>query len=426
MNRILSLLLYLIFSICSVQASKDFKLDTVIILGAGSDFGAKYKINIFEEIRPLIKNLYLCELYDNPLSDNLAKTKLVDDIIKVSSYDQAQTSIIKYIKDRNLKPSAIVTYRDEWLELCSILSKKYNLPGNDLIAIENTRNKYQMLSLLKKSDLVSREIKLSTLQELKKYPPPFFIKPNNGMRSEWARFIYTDMDLKKYIQDIEIHSVDELFLIEDIVHGHEIDVDIVIYEGCLLYAKVSDNFPTYKPYALETGHLMPSLLKQSLQKKIINKGYTAATKCGYKSGVFHIEMIVKPSLEIELIEVNARVGGMYIPMWHKKIYNADLIKSTLAIAAGINPKPFLSNSLPKFALAQICITSNSTKELNTNTISKIKWENFDEIVSNKNIFSASKWIKDDYSRDIAINGHVNIGEITLESTSIRDKDIENM
>lgn len=412
--RTICLLIFFIVNILILPANADVKFDTVIVLGAGSDFGEKYKVHIFEKIRPLVQNLYLCELNSNPLSDNLVKNGLVDGVIKVKSYDEAQLSIEKYIKDYNLKPAAIVTYRDEWQELCSILSKKYNLQGYDLESVRNVRDKFRMLKLLQKDHLVQRSVKLGSLQEMTKTSLPFLVKTNSGMRSEWVRFIYTDSDLKKYIRDIKKNKVQGPFLIEDIVQGHEVDVDIVMYQGSLLYAQVSDNFPTYKPYALETGHLMPSLLEKSLQKKIIEHAFAAATKCGFTSGVFHIESMLTLDNRVELIEINPRVGGMYISMWHEEIYNADLIKSTLYIAAGINPKRFLPNIPPKFALAQICVTSNN-QYLNPDIITNIKWQNHDKIVGNKEIFSALKWTKNNFSRNIALNGHVNIGEITVKS-----------
>ena len=50
------------------------------------------------------------------------------------------------------------------------------------------------------------------------------------------------MEKEQYIHDIKMHSVNKLFLVEDIVEGHEVDADIVIYDKKLLYGKVSDNF----------------------------------------------------------------------------------------------------------------------------------------------------------------------------------------
>ncbi len=115
------------------------------------------------------------------------------------------------------------------------------------------------------------------------------------------------------------------------------DCDIVLWNGELLYAKTSDNFPVNHPFGLETGHLMPSILDANMQERISQYAYEVALTCGYDRGVLHVELMLRPNGGIDLIELNGRLGGMYIAKWHQEIWGADLIIAELAIALGITP-----------------------------------------------------------------------------------------
>jgi ribosomal protein S18 acetylase RimI-like enzyme len=210
---------------------------------------------------------------------------------------------------------------------------------------------------------------------------------------------------------------DKTFILEEALEGHEVDADIVLYNGKLLYAGVSDNFPVYKPFALETGHLMPSILDKNTTKAITEHAYQAALACGYDRGVLHIELMLKPDGKIIVLEVNGRLGGMYIADWHEKIWGVDLITAEMAISAGIDPTPFLQKKDNKKSLAQMCVTANQDyySSITTDNLEIKRWINFQDIIHNVDVYHAEEWVDFPYKKDIAVSGHANIGEITVEA-----------
>lgn len=399
--------------------------DNLLVLGAGSNMGANYKINIFKTLRPYAKKIYVCELENNDLIPILLDNGLVDEYLVVTNSNSKFNSaeIINQLSKSNVKIDCVVTYREEWLETRVFVASHYNLPHPSLEAIRKSQDKYITKKILEKKGIQHLYFKSSRIENLSEVASdfgfPFFIRPIKGIRSEWSRWISNQNDLCEYVADIHKHHVlKKEFILEEAIGGHEVDVDLVLFENDLLYAVVSDNFPVYKPFALETGHLMPSILNSEIQENIINLAYRAVRACGHDRGVFHIELILKDNKEIILIEINSRLGGMYIADWHKEIWGCDLIKAELAISAGLNPSPFLGKQKNRKALALICVTTNQNDIFERGQPLEVKnWLNIEEFQMNKDIYCAESWIHFPSVKETCLNGHPNIGGITIESES---------
>lgn len=177
----------------------------------------------------------------------------------------------------------------------TLIATEYNLPHPPLEASRNSQDTYLTKKVLQEIGITSCRYETTTVKRLPQvgasFGFPFFIKPSKSIRSEWARLISNQDALNRYIKDLKQHynTSSNLFLLEEAIEGHEVDVDMVLYEGENQYAEVSANFPIYKPFALETGHLMPSILNENVKKDLIEYAYKVARACGYDRGVFHIE-----------------------------------------------------------------------------------------------------------------------------------------
>jgi N-acetylglutamate synthase-like GNAT family acetyltransferase len=207
-----------------------------------------------------------------------------------------------------------------------------------------------------------------------------------------------------------------IFCLEAYLDGHEVDVDLVLYNGVLMYSTVSDNFNTYLPYGLETGHLMPSILPKYIQRSIAQKAYESVKACGHDRGVFHVELMLQPNGDIFVIEINGRLGGMYIANWHETLFGVDLIKAELAIARDMNPSCFLKKKQTQRAFAQLCVTTNNEKIMKIDgTIEVYKWTNFGPVKGNRENYLVEKWVEFPYIKNVNKNGHPNLGAITVEA-----------
>jgi hypothetical protein len=166
---------------------------------------------------------------------------------------------------------------------------------------------------------------------------------------------------------------------------------------------------------------MPSILNQKTQNRISEYAYEAALACGYDRGVLHVELMLKPNGDITLIELNGRLGGMYIARWHQQVWDVDLIIAELAISLGISPEPWLKTP-PKAnrSLAQLCITSNSreTKErYKDQEIVILGWDLKSKEGRELDDVCLKNWVSFPLKRHICINGHPNLGEITVSAST---------
>ncbi|XP_076444055.1 carnosine synthase 1-like isoform X1 [Babylonia areolata] len=126
--------------------------------------------------------------------------------------------------------------------------------------------------------------------------------------------------------------------------GTEHDVDVVLFQGQLVAAFISDNSPTHMSLSMETVAVMPSLLPTEQQQQLIRAAASCCRGLGLHTGVYNVEMMMT-SCGARLLEVNARIGGYYLRQWIRLIYNVDIFHLALMCACGIRPVLSGSSSL---------------------------------------------------------------------------------
>lgn len=125
-------------------------------------------------------------------------------------------------------------------------------------------------------------------------------------------------------------------LLMEYVSGTEHDVDLVIYEGRMLGAFVSDNGPTRVPNFTETAACMPTCLPPESEAQLIHAAYQCCLGCGLTDGVFNVELKLTAAGP-KLIEINPRMGGFYLRDWIREIYGVDIMLASVMVACGVAP-----------------------------------------------------------------------------------------
>ena len=341
----------------------ELKFNNLLVLGIIGNFDRNYKIDIFKKLRPHAKNIYVGDIIENApahlfLPDEFdhpfLANGLADHFIPVESLEttSAYQEICNHLTKNKIKIDAVVTYCEEWLQVSTLIAEHYSLPHPSIQAHYNSQNKQATKEILTKANIESPKYSIASIKDIVavgiEFGFPLFIKPIKETRSEWGRWISNQKDLEDYSRELKslYRYENETFILEEAIEGHEVDVDLVLYENKLLYVEVSDKFPIHEPFALETGHLMPSILDHKTQATLIDHAGKAVKAYGYDCGVIHVELIVRPDGKIYLLEVNGNLGGMDIAKWHEKIWGVDLVKAELAIAGGLNPRIFLNKKNP--------------------------------------------------------------------------------
>lgn len=84
------------------------------------------------------------------------------------------------------------------------------------------------------------------------------------------------------------------------------------------------------PYFAEMGHLFPANISQELKTSVSRQLTNIMQGLGLRHGAYHVEGVVDSHGTLRLIEVNARLGGGYIPVLLKTTCGIDLIDRYMA------------------------------------------------------------------------------------------------
>ncbi|KAJ7344137.1 hypothetical protein JRQ81_000087 [Phrynocephalus forsythii] len=151
-------------------------------------------------------------------------------------------------------------------------------------------------------------------------------------------------------------------LLMEYVSGTEHDVDLVIYEGRMLGAFVSDNGPTRVPDFTETAACMPTCLPPDREAQLIHAAYQCCLGCGLTDGVFNVEFKMTAAGP-KLIEVNPRMGGFYLRDWIQEIYGVDIMLASAMIACGVAPLLPAHSSPRTHLVGVMCLVSQHLQVL---------------------------------------------------------------
>uniref|UniRef100_A0A667WZH1 ATP-grasp domain-containing protein n=1 Tax=Myripristis murdjan TaxID=586833 RepID=A0A667WZH1_9TELE len=148
------------------------------------------------------------------------------------------------------------------------------------------------------------------------------------------------------------------------VGGTEHDVDLMLFNGQLEGAFVSDNGPTRAPTFTETAAQMPSGLAPDKRAQLIRAAYHACLGCGLRDGVYNVELKMT-KLGPRLIEINARMGGFYLRDWILQLYGVDLLMAAFMIACGVRPRLPSATDLPARGhfVGVMCVVSQHLQAL---------------------------------------------------------------
>jgi len=110
--------------------------------------------------------------------------------------------------------------------------------------------------------------------------------------------------------------------------------------GCV-YGAVTDNWPatrSFEPKFNETGSNSPSILTAEQQQELIDLSVGVTKALGLSLGVFCVNAKYT-SRGARLIEVNCRMGGMFVRDHNLHCWGVDLVEEHLLATAGLPCSP---------------------------------------------------------------------------------------
>ena len=125
-------------------------------------------------------------------------------------------------------------------------------------------------------------------------------------------------------------------LLSEFIAGSEHDVDLLLFDGAIVDAWVTDNGPTDLPCCAESCALMPSALSEERQEQLVAAAFLACQRLGLRDGVVNVEFRLAATGP-KLVEINARMAGFYVPAHSREVWQVDLPAAAMMIACDIRP-----------------------------------------------------------------------------------------
>ena len=279
-----------------------------------------------------------------------------------------------------IKPSFITSDQSDVATLTvSLLSKKWNLPCNDIFSIEKLTNKYSIFKFAKEININVPETELvNSTKDIENFSNkvkfPIIIKPIDSTNSRGFCKINKHQDINyDLFEYTKQFSKNKQVIAQKFINGYMITLDGICSNNKHKTIVGGMKKSYYKP-GINTNIEYPLNLKDILYEKIIKKNDEYVEKSGMKFGLTHSEYIIEND-KFYLIEIGARGGGAGITdkiiPWVSGINVYDIVYSSIK-GNKINVKEL--NVKEKYALLKYYQESevlNFTTE-KENEIKKIK------------------------------------------------------
>ena len=250
------------------------------------------------------------------------------------------------------KIDGIMTIEEHLLTFVSKAAEIMGLSTSPSGSVGMAQNKYQTRQL-DKTVFCSHVNSASDLEDLiqregKSFDYPLIVKPSKGWASEGVWKVSNECDLRDAVSRLWKDSFTAWHghevVIETYVDGPEVDANMVLVDGEVLFFEVNDDFPspgdkddasTFANF-VEDSNMIPSRLPRDELDALERSLHHYLLKANFRSGVFHIEArlrnsrcqfshsdgmidlietsekLDRPNAEVSvfLLEINPRAPGM--------------------------------------------------------------------------------------------------------------------
>ncbi len=172
---------------------------------------------------------------------------------------------------------------------------------------------------------------------------PVVVKPVEGAGSFFVRKVADRATLASVVEqqtraiaraDVAKLWTDRALLVEEYIDGSEVDIDMLVQGGRVVYAAVTDNFATTEPYFMEVGGQIPSTLPDDAQRALVENATSVLEALGVTDACVHFES-KWTALGPVPIEVNLRIGGAEVHQFSRVAWGVDLVEGAVRIALGL-------------------------------------------------------------------------------------------
>uniref|UniRef100_A0A8D0GW70 Carnosine synthase 1 n=1 Tax=Sphenodon punctatus TaxID=8508 RepID=A0A8D0GW70_SPHPU len=331
----------------------------VLVIGAG---GVSKKF-VWEAARDYGLKIHLVESDPNHFASQLVQTFIHYDTIDHKRDEEHAQRLVELVQERGLRLDGCLSYWDDCMVLTALVCEGLGLRCSTSTAMRVAKQKSRThLHLLRRRKEAARwpsaalyavpcchlESHADVERAARHLSFPSVMKLEYGAGAVGVKLVEDAQQCHLHFEKISRDLRDDAdhpgiglgwgnaMLLMEYVSGTEHDVDLVVYEGRMLGAFVSDNGPTRVPNFTETAACMPTCLPPDREAQLIRAAYQCCLGCGLTDGVFNVELKLTPAGP-KLIEINPRMGGFYLRDWIQEIFGVDIMLASVMVACGVPP-----------------------------------------------------------------------------------------
>ncbi|HEU5226168.1 MAG TPA: ATP-grasp domain-containing protein [Ktedonobacteraceae bacterium] len=210
---------------------------------------------------------------------------------------------------------AIYTFKEAGAVVTARVVQDYQLKGNTPEVIEACNNKFLTRELLKKAGMLSPAYTLCrTLEEVQAFwqqvNAPIVLKPHNLQGSVGVVKVASAAELATAFQTCLEHCEEPLILAEEFIHGREISIEAMVYQGKVVLFGVTEKM-LYSASFVEAGHTSPDSGPEMSYVQYENLVRQIVQAIGITFGPLHLEGF-QTQRGFVCGEIHTRYGGDHI------------------------------------------------------------------------------------------------------------------
>jgi len=262
-------------------------------------------------------------------------------------------SIVQLLGPSTESINGCLTISESCLTLTTLICEELNLPniGSKAarVVISKTLTLESLAEMEESRPFASKCCRICSEDDLAEAAAevgfPAILKPDTGSDSFGVKYVTNMDDLKREYKTLldkyDIYQLNNGFCdtmtLTEYLDGPSHKIDVVMFEGELLHAFVSDMAPSVTGRFVTSAFCVPSNTSCDRIKQIIDASYKCCLGVGLLSGVFHMEIKMTDSGP-KMVEINGFIGSLTQQGMNKTCFGVDTLHCYAMTSCGIKPE----------------------------------------------------------------------------------------
>lgn len=330
----------------------EIKKRLLVLIGPGGPF----PISIFHSLKPLEVEIDVIALNENDEDVSFIENAFRE-LFTGDFYYKKRSLIVDWAKKISQKSNynGVVTYTESLIMEEAEIGSYLKTSGKSVASVKLTQSKFkQRKKLYDKGVSKVQAKKIESVKDVEELDETFFplvMKPEQGTSSFSVVYCENKNELRSCFLDFldrveanPLKNMNKVAVVESFINGSfhpgvpelgdYVSVESLVFNDEVFNLAIMDKFGLSYRFT-ELGDILPSQLPQDFQNKVTTKVSDAIRALGLNNTAVHTELKLLDN-DCEIIEVNARVGGVSAVMLEKSA-DYNFILNIAKVALGEMP-----------------------------------------------------------------------------------------